>query len=431
MPNREIVNQRLLDQPKPPSPWLIPGFTVVLYYTSKINYLLFHTLVEGFAIVVASLIYVLATRTYRHSQNNIFLLLGIAYINVAALDFFHTLTYKGMGVFPNFNSDIPTQLWIAGRFLEAVSFMFMLFFRQRRFNRRFISMAYAFVTACLLLSVMVFRVFPTCFIEGKGLTTFKVLSEYVIVCILLGSAYVLHLQKDQIELVIYKSVWVAMIITAASELSFTLYTDVYGIANMVGHLLKVVSYCFVYSGVVTQGIDAPYGLMAAELKDRAIKDQLTGLHNRQGMVELMKKELRQVKEGKSSLGILMMDLDKFKFINDSYGHLFGDEVLKQFANLLVESIRENDVACRLGGDEFTVLLRNVDLSKLDQVKQRIQVAATAWIRGDKKLQGLGVSIGTSLSQPGQTSDIDQLLKKADKAMYAVKQAKKERARQEE
>lgn len=205
-----------------------------------------------------------------------------------------------------------------------------------------------------------------------------------------------------------------MIITAASELSFTLYTDVYGIANMVGHLLKVVSYCFVYSGVVTQGIDAPYGLMAAELKDRAIKDQLTGLHNRQGMVELMKKELRQVKEGKSSLGILMMDLDKFKFINDSYGHLFGDEVLKQFANLLVESIRENDVACRLGGDEFTVLLRNVDLSKLDQVKQRIQVAATAWIRGDKKLQGLGVSIGTSLSQPGQTSDIDQLLKKPTK-----------------
>ena len=398
--------------------------SVVLYVVARVNYLLFHALVEGFAIIVAALIYVLATRTYQHSRNNMFLFLGISYFHVAVLDFSHLLTYKGMGVFPGFGADIPTQLWIAGRFMEALSLLIAPFFQQKQINRRLITAVYTLATVCLLLSIMVFRVFPVCFIEGKGLTVFKVLSEYVIVVVLLGSAYALYLRREQVEQSIFGSVGIAMIITAASELSFTLYTDVYGIANMIGHMLKIVSYYLIYSGVVVHGIDTPYSLISAELKGRAVKDVLTGLHNRQGMVELMEKELYQAMQARSSLGILMIDLDNFKLINDSYGHLFGDEVLKRFAALLGSCIRESDRACRFGGDEFVVLMRDVDSKGLTHVKQRIQVATEAWIAGHERLQGMGVSIGTALWQPGQPFDIDSLLKLADKSMYAIKQSKK-------
>ena len=175
--------------------------------------------------------------------------------------------------------------------------------------------------------------------------------------------------------------------------------------------------------MVVHGIDTPYSLISAELKGRAVKDVRTGLHNRQGMVELMEKELYQAMQT-SSLGILMIDLDNFKLINDSYGHLFGDEVLKRFAALLGSCIRESDRACRFGGDEFVVLMRDVDSKGLTHVKQRIQVATEAWIAGHERLQGMGVRIGTALWQTGQPFGIDSLLKLADKSMYAIKQSKK-------
>lgn len=396
---------------------------IVLYCIARFNYLLFHSLVEGFAITVAALIYVLATRSYQYSRNSVFLFLGIAYLHIAVLDFFHVLTYKGMGVFAGLGPDTATQLWIAGRLLEALSFLALLAVHTRQFNRRLVTAIYTIVTAGLLISIMIIPVFPVCFIEGQGLTTFKVLTEYVIVAILLGSACSLRSRPGYGENSILKTVIMAMVITAISELSFTLYTDVYGIANMVGHMLKVVSYCLVYAGVVVQGIEVPYNLIAAELKDRARKDMLTGLFNRQGMMELIEAEKHQPMAKKGSMGVLMIDLDDFKSTNDAYGHLFGDEVLKQFAGLLSSSIRKDDAAIRFGGDEFVVLARVGDCSELDHVKQRIQAVGDAWIANDERLSGLGISIGASLS-PEQPFDFERSLKMADRNMYAVKQGKK-------
>ena len=397
--------------------------TIILYITARANYLLFHALVEGFAIVVAALIYTLATRTYQHSRNDTFLFLGIAYLHVGILDFVHTLVYKGMGVFPGFGSDTPTQLWIAGRFMEAVSLFVILFLPGTKVNRKLTALVYALVTAALLLSIMVYPVFPVCFVENEGLTTFKVASEYVIMAILILSAYILHRRKKDFDLEVVKSVGIAMIITAAAELAFTLYTDVYGIANMLGHLLKVVSYYFIFSGVVAQGIDAPYSVISSELKRLAVTDDLTGLLNRKGMVQAIEKELELVAQEETSLGILLIDFDDFKQINDKHGHLFGDKTLAAFASLLKSVLDEESHACRFGGDEFVVLARNLDTAALSGLKDRIQGAVKAWIAEDERLAGLGVSIGTGLLEVGQSSDTDNLLKIADQSMYAAKRSK--------
>lgn len=403
--------------------WVL-AINAVLYAVARVNYLLFHALVEGFAIVVVALIYVLGTRTYQHSKNDTFLLLGIAYLNVAILDFAHTLTYKGMGVFPGFGSDTPTQLWIAGRFVEALSFLMVLLLWGKKINHKIIGAVYAFVTSLLLLSIMVFRVFPACFIEGSGLTRFKIMSEYVIIAILLGCTYVLYYRQQQGDREkIFKTIGLAMLFTALSELSFTLYTDVYGVANMVGHMLKIVSYYYVYRGVLLRGIDEPYSLMAAKLREGAIKDPLTNLYNRQGMTGLMEEELDRVSKGMGSMGVLMIDFDKFKLINDNYGHIFGDKVLRDFADLLQDTIREGDIAFRYGGDEFVVLLRDINQKGLAHIKERIQSASGAWIANNEKLRGIGISIGTTLLKSGQVSNIDNIIRKADECMYKVKEGK--------
>jgi diguanylate cyclase (GGDEF)-like protein len=397
---------------------------IILYFISVINYLFFHALVEGFAIIVATLIYILATRTYKYSQNSVFLFLGKSYLFVAILDLMHMLTYKGMGVFPGFGADTPTQLWIAGRFLEAASFFVVLFLKQEYAKRKITDIILSFVTVSLLLSIMTFKVFPSCFIEGKGLTNFKIISEYIIIFILFLSVYLMYLRKEEFGQEPFNVVGTAMIVTAISELSFTLYTDVYGIANMLGHLLKVISYYFIYKGVVVHGIDVPYSLISAELKEKAIKDDLTDLYNHQGMLEMLEYKLKKAKENKRSLGVLMIDLDNFKLINDRHGHLFGDWVLQAFARLLIDSIREKDVACRYGGDEFVVLMQDVDAKALAYIKKRIEANVEEWIQNNKKLKGLGISIGTSIQQPGEFQDINSLIRSADKSMYSIKRTKK-------
>ncbi len=391
-----------------------------MYILARTNYLFFHAIVEGFAIIVALLIYVLASRTYQYSRNETFLLLGISYLYVAFLDFFHTLTYKGMNIFPEFGSDTPTQLWIAGRMMEALSLLIVLFLHRKKIERKFTHAVYLFITAGILLSIMVFRNFPVCFVEGEGLTFFKVLCEYIIIVILLASSYIIHMRKDCFDPTIFRTVKFAMIITAVSEFSFTLYTDVYGVANMLGHLIKIFSYYVIYRGVVAQGIDEPFRLIAEELKEKALRDGLTGLYNHQGMLELIENEL----EKGSELGLLMIDLDNFKLVNDNYGHMQGDLILKQFGSLLKKNIGEQDAACRFGGDEFVVLVSDALPNRLEMVKQNIQAATESWINQTPMLKGVGISIGMSLSQKAQFQGIDSLLKSADKSMYDVKRDKK-------
>ncbi len=396
------------------------GVNAIMYLVARANYLLFHGIAEGFAIVVAALLYVLAVRSHRYSRNDEFLVLGIAYAHVAVLDFFHMLSYKGMGVFPGFDSDVPTQLWIVGRAMEAVSLLLVIF-RCPKVNSSTLTLVYSFLTATLLCSIMVFPVFPPCFVEGQGLTPFKIGVEYVIIGVLLAGAYTLRVGRSGQS--VSKTVGYAMIVTAAAELAFTLYTDVYGFFNMLGHMIKIVSYYIIFAGVAAQGIDEPYSLMAEELKDRALKDSLTGLYNRQGMIKLAQRQVELAARGENSLGVLLIDLDDFKGINDTYGHLVGDEVLVQFASLLAGSIRKGDVACRFGGDEFVIMIPDASHEELLAVKSRIYEQASAWLEGDERLKGLDLSIGISFLNKGQSHSIDGLINTADASMYEVKQSK--------
>ena len=96
---------------------------VGLYLTSLYSYLLFHSLAEVFSIVVACGIFLVAWNSRRFLENNYLLFAGIAFLFVAGIDFLHTLSYAGMGVFQGYGTDLPTQLWIAARYLESISLM--------------------------------------------------------------------------------------------------------------------------------------------------------------------------------------------------------------------------------------------------------------------------------------------------------------------
>jgi len=396
---------------------ILIGLLLAFIISSK-NYLLFHTIVEGWAVVISAIIYIIAVRTYKHSQNNYLLFLGISYLFVGTLDFFHLITYKGIMIFNNLTPNHPTQLWIAGRYLEAFSLAIAPCFIHRKFSRLGIAAVYSLLTSFFIISIIWLENFPNCFIEGEGLTTFKIISEYIISIILIAGIYNFHINKQNICSSMYKLLLFSMVFTILSELSFTLYNDVYGIMNFIGHIFKLISYSLIFHEIAIKGIEHPYDRIYSKLKKSAHTDSLTGLYNRKSFIEKLEKIYTRDKS--SPLAILMLDLDNFKIINDKYGHQTGDRVLQEFAQLLEENIRKSDIACRLGGDEFTVILRATE-GETAQIIKRIRNSLKKWKQKDSTLKHLDVSIGSARLKDGYS--IDDLIKEADNNMYEEKENK--------
>ena len=241
---------------------------ILLAFLSEIgryNYLLFHTLVELFSVIVACGIFLISWNSRRFMNNNYFLFLGMGCFSVGMVDLFHTLSYKNMGVFGGNDANLPTQFWIAARYLQAGTFALAPFFLKRKLSPALALAAFTAVTGLLTLSVFT-GIFPDCFIEGAGLTTFKKVSEYVISFVLLAALLLIHRNRQKFAPDIARLLYTAILILVAAELTFTLYSDVFGILNKAGHFLKVVGFFFIYKALIEIGLTRPYELLFRELK---------------------------------------------------------------------------------------------------------------------------------------------------------------------
>jgi len=231
------------------------------------GFLLFHCLVELGGIVIAFGIFTVFWNARRFLDNGCFLFLGIAYLFVGVLDLLHTLAYKGMGVFEVDGANLATQLWIGGRYVESVSILAAPVFLYRRFHPYLLLSAYALVVCTLLVSIFHWRVFPTCFIDGEGLTPFKIVSEAIVCVILAAALVILHRRREGLDRRVYRLLSASVLITIASELAFTQYEDVFGRMNAAGHFLKLISYYLVYVAFVEVALTNPYSVLFRNLRE--------------------------------------------------------------------------------------------------------------------------------------------------------------------
>jgi len=237
-----------------------------LYVLAQYNYLLFHTSVELFSVVVAIGIFMIVWNTRTYIENGYLALLGTAYLFIAGVDFIHALAYKGMGLFANGDANPATQLWIAARFLEAGTMAIAPFFLRRRGRHGVALGVYAVALALVILSIFVWRVFPTCFVEGAGLTLFKKVSEYVISLLLAAALAFLFRRRGEFDRRVFGWLAISLGLTIGSELLFTFYVSVYGISNLVGHLFKLASFCLIYRAIIETGLRRPFALIFRQLK---------------------------------------------------------------------------------------------------------------------------------------------------------------------
>jgi signal transduction histidine kinase len=237
-----------------------------LYLTSLYSYLLFHSLIELFTITVAAGIFAIAWNARGYLNNNYLLFTGVAAVFVALLDLVHTLAYKGMGVFADRSANLATQLWIAGRYLQCVSLLVAPFFLGRRLRVVLQLAAYTLVTGLLLGSIFAWHLFPTAYVDGTGLTPFKKISEYVISASFLASIGLLWWKRREFDSGVLRFLILFLAFTIGSEIAFTEYVSVYGNANLVGHILRLVAYYFLYKAIIETGLVKPYTVLLRDLK---------------------------------------------------------------------------------------------------------------------------------------------------------------------
>ncbi|MCK8824047.1 GGDEF domain-containing protein [Fuchsiella alkaliacetigena] len=157
-----------------------------------------------------------------------------------------------------------------------------------------------------------------------------------------------------------------------------------------------------------------------EFEQLAYQDQLTGLANRKSFAGKFDKLIKTAQKKREKLAILFLDVDKFKEINDNFGHGTGDKILKEIANRLKSSLRKQDIVSRLGGDEFTIAVSGINsqegaIKVADRVMEEFREPLTV---GESKFF-ISISVGISI-YPDDGRELEELIKKADYAMYKAK-----------
>jgi len=167
--------------------------------------------------------------------------------------------------------------------------------------------------------------------------------------------------------------------------------------------------------------DAELKRALQDLQEQAITDPLTGLLNRRYLQEYLPRELTRATRNGAPVALIMMDLDYFKRVNDTFGHEAGDLVLREIGALLRNNLRASDIACRFGGEEFVIVLPE---SSLDGARKRAEAIRAAskhlnlMYRG-QPLGALTASFGVALF-PDHAADPESLLRAADEALYGAK-----------
>lgn len=157
---------------------------------------------------------------------------------------------------------------------------------------------------------------------------------------------------------------------------------------------------------------------------QANTDELTGLYTRRKGLTLIREQMEQVATSKDSMLIAFIDIDNLKVINDTFGHIEGDILLRSVATVIKNTLASKDIICRYGGDEFLAALPGASTKDMQGIKNRLEHAISNYNKHSLKKYGINVSIGFSECSIKNCRNIEELIQEADSKMYDSKKAKK-------
>ncbi len=283
---------------------------------STYSYLLFHSIAEIISIVISGGIFFIGWNSRKYLNSSFFLIIGISFLFISVIDLLHTLSFSGMGIILEFDANLPTQLWIAARYWQSISYLLALYVINKRINA-----SYLMVSGLIILIVLLFTIFyglfPTSYIEGIGLTDFKIVSEYIINGILLASALILYKFRKEFNRKIFLLITLSIVSTIISELAFTFYVSVSDISNFTGHIFKIVAFFFIYKAIMVTGLEDPFGLLLRKLK---LSDE--SLRRKADDIEQSHSEFNQMFNASLPMRIINKECEIIR-VNETYTNLFN------------------------------------------------------------------------------------------------------------
>jgi len=348
---------------------------LVLIPLSQSHFLLFHTLVELFAVVVAIISAIVAWHTYALAKNQFLLLLGCGYFYIGGLDLAHTLTFNGLPFLESDAGNTSLQLWIVARFFEAVLLLIAPLFINADFRpRNFILVLTS--SMLLLLWAVAYDWLPAFYIAGKGLTLTKIISEYVIIVLLAGALFTFWQAKQEIEKSNFILIIISIILTMLAEFSFTLYSEFSGTMIILGHMLKLLSYWAIYIVLIESSLRTPFLSLARDANTYDAVPDETLVVDRDGYIRQVNEAVRRhMQDPKNAIG--------------SRCHLLQhDPKISEEDCQICRSIKAGDL---LTSSEFLI----------EEQQQWFEVTLSAISHGDKSLAMVHVRRNITVAKEAQ------------------------------
>ena len=394
-----------------------------------------HSCMELLAIVVAALVFSISWHSYRSEQAGNLSLLACGYLAVALLDSAHLLSYHGMPDFITPSSvEKAIDFWLAARLSEALVLLGVALRAWRPLThpqQRYQWLAATLGGVALMVYLRLYQphLFPRMFIEGQGLTPLKIVMEWLVIGLLACAAVGLLRRREQPF--DRQGLLLAVGISILSELCFTAYRNSHDIYQLLGHAYKVLACLVVYRVVFVSSIQQPYIQLISEISERrraeqqvetlSFYDNLTGLPNLDLLRDRTSKALSTLSRDAQQVALLYMDIDGFKDVNDSLGHACGDTLIRELGSRLQGLLRSSDTLCRATGDEFVILMPDVENAEsVGLLAERILHGLQRPFLLHGHPQTISLSLGAAVA-PHDGQDCETLLRNAETAMYQAKQ----------
>lgn len=410
---------------------------VVGMYFGPMNFLLFHTTVELFGVIIAIMILVIALNAYKNECNKFLVILGIPYGFVAVFDFLHTLTYKGIGIFGIESANLSTQLWISARFMESVAILLAssYIYSNKRISYKKLIFYSGALFALLLSSIYLLEIFPECYIEGIGLTDFKKLSEYIISLLLIISTFLLIKGNKKLDKKVFYLIMFSYITTIASELFFTFYTSVYALSNIIGHILKMISFYLIYKAIIETNLRKPYNILVETNKrlEMEIAEKIKAQKELNREKEILHKVIDEIKESEDRYrrlfetiqdGVFLHSCSKIIYANENCASIFGVKDIKDIIGRNIMDFVYEDYKKTINERIKNILNQN-EASKFFEYKitdiegniKYVDVTSSIYNNGKEKMI---LTIMRDITEKKEKKELEQEVKKKSQLLNEAK-----------
>lgn len=309
--------------------YIIISVFIIIIALNELNHLNFyfaHSVVESISSAIAVGIFMFSLNSYSVNNNDFLIKLGIGYLFVAIFDLIHSYAYGDLVIIQNAAYDMDTKFWVAGRFVELYTFLnasIVLFAKNNKYNYSITFLVFIIISSVLIIDIFYFeKIIPVLRLETGGITQFKVISEYVIAAGFAICTFIYYKYRDYFDYSLFIYLELSLGTKIISGLFFTIYSTITDNYNLIGHLLKVLSFYFLYKGIIAAGIKRPFDMMANNLKkvDKSLIDDETQRKSLEYSI-INNDKCNDLLINSSVNGIIIIRYCEIIYVNDTYINL--------------------------------------------------------------------------------------------------------------